>query len=31
MNSATTAVAVQYRLKEWAAQIQNCRELPEAW
>ena len=25
MNSATTAVAVQYRLKEWAEQIRECQ------
>ena len=28
MNSATTAVAVQYRLKEWAEQIRECQNRP---
>ena len=28
MSSATTAVAVQYRLKEWAEQIRECRNRP---
>ena len=28
MNSATTAAAVQYRLKEWAAQIRECQNRP---
>ena len=28
MSSATTAVAVQYRLQEWAAQIRECRNRP---
>ena len=28
MGSATTAVAVQYRLKEWAEQIRECRNRP---
>lgn len=30
MNSATTAVAVQYRLKEWAEQIRECQDRPQA-
>ena len=28
MSSATTAVAVQYRLKEWAEQIRECQNRP---
>ena len=28
MSSATTAVAVQYRLQEWAAQIRECQNRP---
>ena len=28
MNSATTAAAVQCRLKEWAAQIRECQNRP---
>ena len=28
MGSATTAVAVQYRLKEWAEQIWECQNRP---
>ena len=28
MRSATTAVAVQYRLKEWAEQIRECQNRP---
>ena len=28
MSSATTAVAAQYRLKEWAEQIRECRNRP---
>ena len=28
MGSATTAVAVQYRLKEWAEQIRECQNRP---
>ncbi len=28
MNSATTVVAVQYRLKEWAEQIRECQNRP---
>ena len=28
MNSATTAAAVQYRLKEWAEQIRECQNRP---
>ncbi len=28
MNSETTAVAVQYRLQEWAAQIRECQNRP---
>ena len=28
MNSATTAVAVQYRLQEWAEQIRECQNRP---
>lgn len=28
MSSVTTAVAVQYRLQEWAAQIRECRNRP---
>ena len=28
MNSATTAVAVQYRLNEWAEQIRECQNRP---
>lgn len=28
MSSATTAVAVQYRLQEWAEQIRECRNRP---
>ena len=28
MSSATTAVAVQYRLKEWAGQIRECQNRP---
>ena len=28
MSPATTAVAVQYRLQEWAAQIRECQNRP---
>ena len=28
MSSTTTAVAVQYRLQEWAAQIRECQNRP---
>ncbi len=28
MSSETTAVAVQYRLQEWAAQIRECQNRP---
>ena len=28
MSSATTAVAVQYRLQEWTAQIRECQNRP---
>ena len=28
MNSATTAMAVQYRLQEWAEQIRECQNRP---
>lgn len=28
MSSVTTAVAVQYRLQEWAEQIRECRNRP---
>ena len=28
MSSATTAVAVQYRLQEWAEQIRECQNRP---
>ena len=28
MNSAATAMAVQYRLQEWAAQIRECQNRP---
>ena len=28
MSSETTAVAVQYRLKEWSEQIRECRNRP---
>ena len=28
MSSTTTAVAVQYRLKEWAEQIRECQNRP---
>ena len=28
MSSETTAVALQYRLQEWAAQIRECQDRP---